>query len=160
MQMTFKMRSCDGIGVTPRGGNRRSILLRPRRPFPPPPGRSDPRRRRGRHGVRRCPNRHRRWLAEEPPLPSCPLPGLGLSRPGERAGSVEMVQVPLRRQPVRPSHTLGRLRFSVDEPHSLSVPPLCQAFFVPVEKNRFPRARIRGKNGNRFVFHRLSYCIY
>ena len=56
------------------------------RPFSPPSGRSCPRRRRGRHGVRRCPNRHQRWPAGAPLLLSWPLPGLGLSRPGERAG--------------------------------------------------------------------------
>ena len=41
---------------------------------------------RGRRGVRRCPNRHKRWLAEEPPLLSWLLPGPRLFRPGERAG--------------------------------------------------------------------------
>ena len=30
--------------------------------------------------------------------------------------------------PVRFSHTLGRLWFSVDEPHGLSIPPICQIF--------------------------------
>ena len=43
-------------------------------------------RARGRNDVRPCPNRHRRWLAEEPLLLNWPLPGLELSRPGERAG--------------------------------------------------------------------------
>ena len=33
-----------------------------------------------------------------------------------------------RRRPVRPFITLGHLWFSVDEPHSLSIPPLCQVF--------------------------------
>ena len=34
----------------------------------------------------------------------------------------------LSHSPVRPSQTLGRLRFSVDEPHSLNMLPLCQTF--------------------------------
>ena len=38
-------------------------------------------------------------------------------------GAVGMLLVPLRRQPARPSHTLGRLRSLVDEPHSLGMPP-------------------------------------
>ena len=45
-----------------------------------------------------------------------------------RLGAVEMVLVPLRRRPVRPSHTLGCLRFSVNEPYSLSMLPICQFF--------------------------------
>ena len=67
----------DGTALTPGGGNRRSIPLRPRTPFPPPPGRSCPRRRRGHHGV-------------------------------------------------RPAHSVGLLWLSGDEPHSLSIPLLCQ----------------------------------
>ena len=35
---------------------------------------------------RGCPGRHQRWIAEEPLLLSWLLPGLVLSRPGERAG--------------------------------------------------------------------------
>ena len=41
-------------------------------------------------------------------------------------GAVEMLLVPLRRQPVRSTHTLGRLRFSDDGPYNLSIPPLCR----------------------------------
>ena len=55
--------------LTSRGGNRRSILPRPRPPFPPPTGGSSPLRDRGRHGVRRCPDRHHRWLAGGRSLP-------------------------------------------------------------------------------------------
>ncbi len=73
--------------LDPRRRKSSIILLRPRPAFPSPPSRSCPRPRRGRHGVRRCPNRHQRWLAATPPLLVWPLPGLGPSRPGERAGS-------------------------------------------------------------------------
>ncbi len=53
------------------------------------------------HGVRRCPNRHRRWLAGGPPLLSFPLPGLGLSGPRERAGCGRDVAGPKRLQILR-----------------------------------------------------------
>ena len=43
-------------------------------------------------------------------------------------GAVEMALVPRRRRSVRPSHTTGRLWFSFDEPHSLSMLLLCQLF--------------------------------
>ena len=104
--------------MTPGGGNCRPIPLRPRPPFPRPRGRSYPRRRRGRRGVRRCPNRHQRWLAEEPPLLSWPLPGLGLSRPGERAGCGRDVagpwHIPIPRKSPQP-------RFSLSEAAALAV---------------------------------------
>ena len=64
----------DGTALTPRGGNRRSIPLRPRTPFPPPPGRSCPRRRRGHHGVRPAHSVGLLWLSgDEPHSLSIPL---------------------------------------------------------------------------------------
>ena len=104
------------------------ISLRPRPAFPSPPGRSCPRPRRGRRGVRRCPDWHQRGLAEEPPLLSWPLRVSGCPGLENTLGAVEMVLVPLRRQPARPFHTVRRLWLSVDEPHSLSMLPFCQVF--------------------------------
>ncbi len=84
--MILELRSFDATSLTSRAGNCRPILRWLRPLFPRPLGRSHPRRRRGHQGVRRCPNRNQRWLGGVPPLLSWPLPGLGLSRPGKRAG--------------------------------------------------------------------------
>ena len=63
----------------------------------------------------------RRWCLGRCRVSGCP----GLDN---ALGAVEMLRVSLLQRPVRPSHTLGRLRFSVDEPYSLSIPPFCQVF--------------------------------
>ena len=116
----------DATALTPRGGNRRSIRGPWAPGFPAPIGGSSLRWHRSRHGFRRCPNRYQRWLAEEPPLLAWSLSGCpGLDN---LLGAVETVLVPLRRRPVQPSYTLGRFWFSLDEPHSLSMLPLCQVF--------------------------------
>ena len=56
----------DATSLTPGGGNRRSIPLRPRPSFPAPLGRSYPRQGRGRHGIRRWFSRGGRSFCRSP----------------------------------------------------------------------------------------------
>ena len=116
----------DGIGVTPRGGNRRSILRRL-------------------EGGLFCSD----WLifrttASKPPWRSTVSQSVSAmawrrtSASALPAAGSRVVQAWTTRwlrsrccwshSPVRPSHIPGRLRSSVDEPRSLSIPPLRQMF--------------------------------
>ena len=69
-------------------------------------------------------------------------------------GAVENLLVPPQRRPVRPSHTLGGLRFAVDERDSLSIAPLCQVFpegrnpvWLPSRQSVFRMSFIAGSGG-------------